>query len=92
VVNITIVVERHKEGHDLPIHRLVYLISKVLSKTKTRYPEIQKLLYAVVLARRKLRHYFESHPVTIVSSFPFGEIIQSREALGRLANWVVELM
>jgi hypothetical protein len=23
-----------------------------------------------------LRHYFESHPVTVVSSFPLGEIIQ----------------
>jgi hypothetical protein len=29
----------------------------------------------VVLARRKLRHYFEAHLVTVVSSFPLGEII-----------------
>jgi hypothetical protein len=36
-------------------------------------PQIQKLLYAVVLARCKLRHYFEAHPVMIVSSFPLGE-------------------
>jgi hypothetical protein len=36
---------------------------------------MQKLLYAVILTRRKLRHYFESHPVTVVSSFPLGEII-----------------
>jgi hypothetical protein len=48
----------------------VYYISKVLSETKVRYPQVQKLLYAVVLARRKLRHYFEAHPVTVVSSFP----------------------
>jgi ribonuclease HI len=46
----------------------------------------------VVLTRRKLRHYFESHPVTVVSSFPLGEIIQCREASGRIAKWVVELM
>jgi hypothetical protein len=76
VVSAVIVVERREEGHALPVQRPVYFISEVLSETKIRYPQIQKLLYAVILTRRKLRHYFESHPVTVVSSFPLGEIIQ----------------
>jgi ribonuclease HI len=46
----------------------------------------------VILTWRKLRHYFESHPVTVVSSFPLGEIIQCREASGRIAKWAVEIM
>jgi len=46
----------------------------------------------VILARRKLQHYFLDHPITVVSSFPLGEIIQSREATGRIAKWLVELM
>jgi ribonuclease HI len=92
VVSAAIVVERREEGHALPVQRPVYFISEVLSETKIRYPQIQKLLYAVILTRRKLRHYFESHPVTVVSSFPLGEIIQCREASGRIAKWVVEIM
>jgi hypothetical protein len=77
VVSAAIVVERREEGHALLIQRPVYFISEVLSETKIRYPQIQKLLYAeVILTRRKLRHYFESQPVTVVSSFPLGEIIQ----------------
>jgi hypothetical protein len=76
VVSAAIVVER-KEGHALPIQQPVYFISEVLSETKTRYPQIQKLLYAVVLAQRKLHHYFKSHPMTVVSSFPLGEVIQN---------------
>jgi ribonuclease HI len=92
VVSAVVVVERQEEGHALLIQRPVYFISEVLSETKIRYPQIQKLLYAVILTRRKLRHYFESHPVTVVSSFPLGEIIQCREASGRIAKWAVELM
>jgi ribonuclease HI len=92
VVSAAIVVERREEGHALLVQRPVYFISEVLSETKVRYPQIQKLLYAVILTRRKLRHYFESHPVTVVSSFPLGEIIQCREASGRIAKWAVELM
>jgi hypothetical protein len=50
VVSAVIVVERTEEGHALPVQKPIYYVSEVLSETKTRYPQIQKLLYAVVLA------------------------------------------
>jgi hypothetical protein len=70
----------------------VYYISEVLSETQARYPHIQKLLYAVVLARHKLQHYFEAHPVTVVSSFPLGEIIRNPDVASGIAKLSVELM
>jgi hypothetical protein len=53
VVSVAIVVERQEEGHALPVQRPVYFVSEVLSETKIRYPQVQKLLYAVILTRRK---------------------------------------
>ena len=70
----------------------MYFISEVLSDSKIRYPQIQKLLYAVLIAKRKLRHYFESHPVTIMMSFPLGEVTQNQDATGRIVKWALELM
>jgi hypothetical protein len=31
-------------------------------------------------------HYFKAHPVTVVSSFPLGEIICNPDTVGRIAK------
>jgi hypothetical protein len=70
------------DRHSLPVQRPVYYISEVLSESKARYPQIQKPLYAVVLARRKLQHYFKVHPVTVVSSFPVDGVYSYQTSYG----------
>jgi hypothetical protein len=92
VVNAALVVEWKKAGHALTVQRPVYFIGEVLFDSKTHYPQIQKLLYVVLIAMRKLRHYFESHLVMVVSSFPLGEVIQNRDATRRISKCALELM
>ena len=92
LVSATLVVEWEEEGHALKVQRPVYFISEVLSDSKTRYPQIQKLLYAVLITRRNLHRYFESHLVMVVTSFPLGELVQNQDATGRTAKWALELM
>jgi hypothetical protein len=41
----------------------IYYISEALSGSKLFYSEMEKMEYAVVMAKRKLRHYFQSHNI-----------------------------
>jgi hypothetical protein len=43
------------------------------------------------MAARKLKHYFEEHPITVVSTTPLSEIIGCKDASGRVAKWAIEL-
>jgi hypothetical protein len=40
----------------------VYFVSEVLSTSKKNYTELEKVLYDVLMASRKLRHYFQALP------------------------------
>jgi hypothetical protein len=81
VVSTTLVVERAEEGHAYPVQHPIYFISEVLRPSKIRYPQVQKLLYAVLLSARKIRHYFDNHKVTVVTGFPIGDILHNKEAI-----------
>ena len=70
-VSVAIVVERKDAGKEHPIQQPVYYVSEVLIESKQRYPHWQKLVYGVFMARRKLKHYFQGHPITLVSSAPW---------------------
>src|SRR6266540_2986678 len=85
VVSTAIVVERQEEGHIQKVQSPVYLVSEVLSESKIRYPQVQKILYVVLITSQKLVHYFQAHPISVITSFPIGEILHNRDATERIA-------
>jgi ribonuclease HI len=69
----------------------VYLVSKVLSLSMKNYTELEKVLYDVLMASRKLRHYFQAYHIIVPSSQPLKDIMRNREATRSIGKWVVEL-
>jgi hypothetical protein len=65
-VSAALVQEAVNEGVIRQMH--VYFLSEVLSPSKRNYIEMEKVLYAVLMASRKLRHYFQSHNIIVPSS------------------------
>ena len=86
VISIVIVVERKEEGYEYGVQRPIYYVSEVLMESKQRYLHFQKLAYGVFLGSQKLRHYFQEHPMTVMSTTPLSSIINNADATGRVAK------
>ena len=44
-----------------------------------------------MVASRKLRHYFQGHPIKVVSAYPLERMLRSPNSSGRVAEWNIEL-
>jgi ribonuclease HI len=89
VVSAALVQEQNREGtiRQCP----VYYVSEVLTTSKCNMTELKKIAYAVVMALRKLRHYFEAFKVRVTSDRGLGELFRNPEAAVRVAKWAAEL-
>jgi hypothetical protein len=81
---------QEKQDGQVKRQALVYFVSKVLSLSKKNYTELE-VLYVVLMASRKLRHYFEAYHIIVPSSQPLKDIMRNREATRRIRKWVAEL-
>ena len=52
---------------------------------------MHKLICAILIASRKLRHYFQAHRVVVVTSYPLRAILHNSNATGNIAKWAAEL-
>ena len=64
------------------IQRLVYYISQAFQGAKARYPWIEKITFALIVASRKLRPYFQANPIVVITDQPIKKAMNKPEATG----------
>ena len=64
--------------------RPVFYVSRMLLDAKTRYSAVEKMVLALVNIKKKLRHYFETHPLIVITNFPIKQILSKPDLSGRL--------
>jgi hypothetical protein len=82
--------EKPPEGI-IKVQKPVYFVSTVLRDARECYTMQQKLLYTLLIASRKLRHYFQGHPIKVVTDRPLETILRNPNVTRRVAEWAVEL-
>ena len=66
------------------IQKSVYYTSKALRGAEGQYSLIEKLAFALIIASRKLRHYFQAHVINVMTDHLFKKAMNKLEAVGRL--------
>ncbi|KAL2228081.1 UNVERIFIED_CONTAM: Retrovirus-related Pol polyprotein from transposon opus [Sesamum indicum] len=56
-----------------------------------KYIQIEKLVLALVTTTRKLRPYFQSHPIVVLTNHPLKQVMSRPDTSGRMVKWAVEL-
>jgi hypothetical protein len=69
--------EKEEEGRLKQI--LVYFASVAIFRSKLFYSELEKIAYAVLMAARKLRHYFEGHRIRVITNQPLIDLFMNKE-------------
>lgn len=75
-VRVALVEERTIDGANSQVP--IYFVFEALSGSKLLYSEMEKLIYAIVIAKLKLRKYFEAHHIVVPMSYPLKDIIHNR--------------
>ncbi|XP_071695453.1 uncharacterized protein [Rutidosis leptorrhynchoides] len=64
----------------------MYFVSRVLQGAEANYPELEKLTLVLVHTTRKLRRYFQAHPVVVLTVKPIRQVLTKPEKSGRMAK------
>ena len=85
VVSVALIWEEDKK------QLLVYYISQAFQGAEAKYPRIEKITFALIVALRKLQPYFQANPILVMTDQPIKKSMNKPEAVGRMVQWAIEL-
>ena len=90
VLDVVVSAALFKENEDGRQKR-VFFVSKSLTDAETRYSHLEQAALALRVATKKLRRYFQAHPIVVLTNLPLRSTIHKLDLSGRMARWAVEL-
>ncbi|GKF40749.1 reverse transcriptase domain-containing protein [Tanacetum coccineum] len=84
---VSAVLMTEKEARQMPI----YFVSRALKGPEVNYTAMEKLVLALVHASKRLRRYFQAHPIIVITDQPIKNILSNPEVTGRMQKWSIQL-
>ena len=84
---MSIALIRNKARKQLPI----YYVSQAFQGAESSYPRIEQITFALIVASRKLRQYFQVNPILVMTEQPIKKFMNKPEAARRMVQWAIEL-
>ena len=85
VVSAALIREENKIQHPM------YYISQAFQGTEARYLRIEKITFALIVASRKFRPYFQANPIVVMTDQPIKKAMNKLEAARQMVQWAIEL-
>ncbi|GJY65512.1 reverse transcriptase domain-containing protein [Tanacetum coccineum] len=69
----------------------VYFVSRALRGPEINYTSMEKLVLALVHASKRLKRYFQAHPIIVITDQPIQQVLSRPEVARRLQKWSIKL-
>ncbi|XP_026384493.1 uncharacterized protein LOC113280064 [Papaver somniferum] len=84
---LSIVLLRPDEG----VEKHIFYVSKTFNSVERNYPKIEKMILALVYASQKLRIYFQSHKIKVLTRIPIESVLKNSKRMGRVERWNTQI-
>ncbi|GJZ05071.1 reverse transcriptase domain-containing protein [Tanacetum coccineum] len=84
---VSAVLMTEREARQMPI----YFVSRALRGPEVNYTPMEKVVLALVHASKRLRRYFQAHPIIVITDQPIKNILSNPEVAGRMQKWSIQL-